>query len=141
MAVLVVAMIAHIAMNLPDLRQELRWGAARVARVTGADAIDALRLGEDKAALKAMNGLRREWLVSDAELLAADGRTLATYRRGQDEAHLESAAAEGPAAMAHSVPRSEERRVGEEGRSRWAPDHLKKKEKMDKGARGRQHAR
>src|SRR4030066_559274 len=23
-------------------------------------------------------------------------------------------------------PRSEERRVGEEGRSRWAPDHLKK---------------
>src|SRR2546427_13301231 len=24
-------------------------------------------------------------------------------------------------------PRSEERRVGEEGRSRWAPDHLKKK--------------
>src|SRR5258708_15491959 len=26
-----------------------------------------------------------------------------------------------------SVWRSEERRVGEEGRSRWAPDHLKKK--------------
>src|SRR2546425_7335379 len=26
-------------------------------------------------------------------------------------------------------PRSEERRVGEEGRSRWAPDHLKKKKK------------
>src|SRR5256885_15800620 len=25
--------------------------------------------------------------------------------------------------------RSEERRVGEEGRSRWAPDHLKKKKK------------
>jgi len=102
-AVFAVAMIAHIAMNLLDLRQDLRWSAARVARVTGADAIDALRLGDDKAALKAMNGLRGEWLVSDAELLAADGRTLATYRRGQDEAHLESAAAEGPAAMAHSM--------------------------------------
>src|SRR2546429_9770979 len=25
------------------------------------------------------------------------------------------------------LPRSGERRVGEEGRSRWAPDHLKKK--------------
>src|SRR2546421_2464439 len=35
-------------------------------------------------------------------------------------------------AMMASFPlrlhRSEERRVGEEGRSRWAPDHLKKKE-------------
>src|SRR5256885_6406892 len=28
-----------------------------------------------------------------------------------------------------SISRSEERRVGEEGRSRWAPDHLKKKKK------------
>src|SRR2546430_9188350 len=28
-----------------------------------------------------------------------------------------------------SSPRSEERRVGEEGRSRWAADHLKKKKK------------
>src|SRR3989337_3543900 len=27
------------------------------------------------------------------------------------------------------VSRSEERRVGEEGRSRWSPDHLKKKTK------------
>src|SRR5256885_16409246 len=28
--------------------------------------------------------------------------------------------------------RSEERRVGEEGRSRWSPDHLKKKKKKYK---------
>src|ERR1017187_10829514 len=28
-----------------------------------------------------------------------------------------------------TVPRSEERRVGEEGRSRWSPYHLKKKKK------------
>src|SRR2546421_10355097 len=28
--------------------------------------------------------------------------------------------------------RSEERRVGEEGRSRWAPDHLKKKKKKER---------
>src|SRR2546427_11123654 len=31
------------------------------------------------------------------------------------------------------VERSEERRVGEEGRSRWSPDHLKKKRSEDGG--------
>src|SRR5256885_16161651 len=37
-----------------------------------------------------------------------------------------------PIMIAHTsadTPRSEERRVGEEGRSRWSPDHLKKKKK------------
>jgi two-component system sensor histidine kinase/response regulator len=102
-AVFAVAMIAHIAMNLLHLRDDLMWSAARVARVTGASTIDALRFGDDKAALKAMSGLRDEWLVSDAELLAADGRTLATYSRGQNEAHLESAAAQDSLAIPHSV--------------------------------------
>jgi two-component system, sensor histidine kinase and response regulator len=98
-AVFAVAMIAHIAMNLLHLRDDLLWSAARVARVTGASTIDALRLGDDQAALKAMGGLRDEWLVSDGEVLAADGRTLATYRRGQNEARLESAAAQTAAAI------------------------------------------
>src|SRR2546421_11405841 len=31
----------------------------------------------------------------------------------------------------YQFERSEERRVGEEGRSRWAPDHLKKKKKEE----------
>jgi len=103
-AVFAVAMIAHIAMNLLHLRDDLQWSAARVARVTGASTIDALRLGDDKAALKAMSGLRDEWLVSDAEVLAADGQTLATYRRGQNEAHLESAAAQNSIAIPHVAP-------------------------------------
>src|SRR5260221_14665367 len=34
-----------------------------------------------------------------------------------------------PLVSKRSGVRSEERRVGEEGRSRWAPDHLKKKKK------------
>src|SRR2546422_11446892 len=34
-----------------------------------------------------------------------------------------------PCSTAPIRARSEERRVGEEGRSRWAPDHLKKKKK------------
>src|SRR5256885_16523155 len=40
----------------------------------------------------------------------------------------------GAARRAHDI-RSEERRGGEEGRSRWAPDHLKKKEKERGGDR------
>src|SRR5256885_7390778 len=35
-----------------------------------------------------------------------------------------------PPRRVESPARSEERRVGEEGRSRWWPDHLKKKKKM-----------
>ena len=102
-AVFAVAMIAHIAMNLLHLRDDLLWSAARVARVTGASTIDALRLRDDKAALKVMSGLRDEWLVSDAEVLGADGRTLATYRRGENEAHLEPAAAQRSDSMRHAV--------------------------------------
>src|ERR1700722_9482921 len=88
-AVFAVAMITHVAMNLLHLRDDLQWSAARVARVTGAGTIQALRLGDDKAALNAMGGLRDEWLVSDAEVLAPDGQTLATYSRGQNDVHLE----------------------------------------------------
>ena len=92
-AVFAVAMIAHIAMNLLHLRSDLQWSAARVARVTGASTIDALRLGDEKAALKAMSALRDEWLVSDAEVLAVSGKKLATYRRADSTAHLEPGAA------------------------------------------------
>src|SRR5256886_9115553 len=35
----------------------------------------------------------------------------------------------GRVVFAPGIERSEERRVGEEGRSRWSPDHLKKKKK------------
>jgi hypothetical protein len=73
-AVFAVAMIAHIALNLLHLRADLQWSAARVARVTGASTIDALRLGDDKAALKAMSALRDEWLVSDAEVTGVNGK-------------------------------------------------------------------
>ena len=95
-AVFAVAMVAHVAMNLLHLRDDLLWSAARVARVTGTATIEALRAGDDAAALKAMDGLRDEWLVSDAEVLAPDGRALAVYLRGENGARLESAAAATP---------------------------------------------
>jgi two-component system sensor histidine kinase/response regulator len=104
MAVFAVAMIAHMAMNLLHVREDLQWSAARVARITGANTIEALRRGDDEAALEAMSALRDEWLVSDADVLAANGQTLATYRRGQNEAHLESAAARNAVAIPHAAP-------------------------------------
>jgi two-component system sensor histidine kinase/response regulator len=103
-AVFAVAMIAHIAMNLLHVREDLQWSAARVARITGANTIEALRRGDDEAALTAMSALRDEWLVSDADVLAANGQTLATYRRGQNEAHLEPAAARNAVAIPHAAP-------------------------------------
>ena len=102
-AVFAVAMIAHIAMNLLHLRADLQWSAARVARVTGASTIDALRLGDDKGALKAMSALRDEWLVSRAEVLGVNGKRLASYRRGQTNAQLEPAAERNSAAIASAV--------------------------------------
>jgi two-component system sensor histidine kinase/response regulator len=98
-AVFAVAMITHIAMNLLHLRDDLQWSAARVARVTGAGTIQALRLGDEKAAVNAMGGLRDEWLVSDAEVLAPNGQRLATYSRGQNEVHLESRAVQNSLAI------------------------------------------
>src|SRR2546425_12909370 len=40
-------------------------------------------------------------------------------------------------ALAGAGTRSEERRVGEEGRSRWSPYHLKKKKKRERSGRTR----
>ena len=92
-AVFGVAMLVHVAMNLLHLRDDLQWCAARIARVTGASTIEALRTGDDKAALKAMSELRDEWLVSVAEVLLPNGQKLATYSRGQHDARLEPAGA------------------------------------------------
>jgi two-component system, sensor histidine kinase len=102
-AVFAVAMIAHIAMNLLHLRDDLLWSAERVARVTGAATIEAVRVGDDAAALKAMNGLRDEWLVSDAEVLAPNGRALAVYLRREKAARLETATVQN-SALEHAAP-------------------------------------
>ena len=101
-AVFAVAMIAYIAMNLLHLRNDLLWSAARIARVNGVAAIEALRVGDNAGALKAMNGLRDEWLVSEAEILAPNGQTLGTYRRTQNIARVEPAAEENSVALPHS---------------------------------------
>jgi two-component system sensor histidine kinase/response regulator len=103
MAAFATAMIMHLATNLLHLRDDLQWSAARVARVTGVSTIEALRLGDDKAASKAMSGLRDEWLVSDAEVLAANGQRLASYHRGQNDVHLEAAATKNALAISYTA--------------------------------------
>jgi two-component system sensor histidine kinase/response regulator len=87
-AVFAVAMLVHAGMNLLHIRDDLQWSAARVARVTGVNTIEALRLGDDKAALKAMSALRDEWLSTDAEVLGLDGQELASFHRAENEARL-----------------------------------------------------
>jgi two-component system, sensor histidine kinase and response regulator len=103
-AVFGVAMIVHAGMNLLHIRDDLQWSAARVARVTGVDTIEALRLGDGKAALKAMDALRDEWLSSDAEILGPDGQELASFHRADNEARLGRAAAPGSRAAPSGVP-------------------------------------
>jgi signal transduction histidine kinase/CheY-like chemotaxis protein len=109
-AVFAVTMIVHVAMNLLHLREDLQWCAARIARVAGLNTVEALRLGDDKAALKAMNELRDEWLVSDAEILLPNGQKLATYHRAQNEARLESAGTQSSTAIPYAGPDADSRR-------------------------------
>jgi TMAO reductase system sensor TorS len=104
MAVFAIAMIVHMATNMLHLRDDLLWSASRVARVAGADTIEALQLGDDKAALKAMRGLRDDWVVDDAEVLAPDGRKLASYRRAHNDVRLEPQTAPKTLAAATPVP-------------------------------------
>src|SRR2546430_6130584 len=54
-----------------------------------------------------------------------DGDSTATLSRSSQNSAVKRAAG-APSTTLWSM-RSEERRVGEEGRSRWAPDHSKKK--------------
>jgi two-component system, sensor histidine kinase and response regulator len=110
MAAFATAMIMHLATNLLHLRDDLQWSAARVARVTGASTIEALRLGDDKAAFMAMSGLRDEWLVSDAEVLAPNGQRLASYHRGRNDVHLEAAAMKNALAISYTAQAADPQR-------------------------------
>ena len=103
-AVFAVAMVMHCAANMLHLRDDLQWSAARVARATGVPTMQALRQGDDKAAIALMSALRDEWLVSGAEVLALNGQKLATYSREHNEAHLEAAASQDSMVMAPVPP-------------------------------------
>ena len=98
-----IAMLLHVTTNLLHLRDDLQWCAARIARVNGADTVAAMRAGDHKAALAAMRGLHDEWLVGDAQVVLPNGQALASYRRAQNDVHLEAATAQRPATATHGL--------------------------------------
>ena len=104
MAAFATAIVMHFATNLLHLRDDLQWSTARVARVTGVSTIEALRQGDDTAALKSMNGLRDEWLVSDAEVLTPEGHVLARYGRRRNEVVLGAPPAQKSSALPYLNP-------------------------------------
>jgi TMAO reductase system sensor TorS len=83
-----IAMLMHFATNLMQLREDMQLRSAALARVVGANTIEALRLGNRKAAIQTFGSLRGEPMVCMAELFLANGQRLATYRRERGDVQL-----------------------------------------------------
>ena len=91
MAAFGIALLMHIATDLFQLREGLLSRASRVARVTGASVIAQIEAGDAASAIRNLKELREEPLVSIAEIFLPNGKKVATYRRGSDDARLEPA--------------------------------------------------
>jgi len=106
MAAFAIAMVMHVATSLLHVREDLQRCATRIARVTGVSVVRALQTGDGQAAMAALNALRDEPLVNVAEVFLADGRKLATYRRGQTatDAHVELSAAQNATLTPQALP-------------------------------------
>ncbi len=85
-AAFTLAVIVPMVTNLMHSRAELRRFATRVAGVTGVNVIEALEAGDDKSAVKALQGLREEPEAGSVQIALPDGRILATYTQGPDGA-------------------------------------------------------
>src|ERR1700675_4026743 len=87
MAAFGIAMLMHVATNLLHMREDMLRCATGVARVTGALVIAQIEAGDEQSAVSALKVLRDEPLVSMAEVLLTNGKSVATYRRGEVDAH------------------------------------------------------
>jgi TMAO reductase system sensor TorS len=85
-AAFTLAVIMPMVTNVLHSRAELRRFATRVAGVTGVNVIEALEAGDDKGAVKALHALGQEPEAGSVQIALPDGRILATYRRGADDA-------------------------------------------------------
>ena len=94
MAAFAIAIVMHITTNLLHLRADLQERAAGIARTIGASTIEALRSGENAAAIEALNKLRDEPMVNVAEIYLDDGQRLATYDRAESAVLLEQPSAQ-----------------------------------------------
>jgi two-component system, sensor histidine kinase len=85
MAAFAIGLILHFTTSLTHLKDDMQRRATWIARVTGVAVIQALQAGDEPAAMRALAVLREESMVSSADIVAPDGRTLATYRRADGE--------------------------------------------------------
>ncbi len=106
MAAFTIALIMHVGTNVMHIREDLRFRATRIARVTGVDVIEALKAGDDEGALKALHALREEAMVSAVEISLPGGRRLASYRRGASGAGDAQLDPDGKRAAAAGAPAS-----------------------------------
>src|SRR3989442_13517295 len=79
--------------------------------------------------------LQAEDVIRDADVTGVQTCALPisgdpTIGQSSGSARLDEAGLKGAKAGSGRYKRSEERRVGEEGRSRWSPYHLKKKKRI-----------
>jgi two-component system sensor histidine kinase/response regulator len=81
MAAFAIAMLMHVATNLLHLRADMQQHAAGIARVAGANTIEALGQGDSVAAMSALGALREESMVDVAEVYLPDGQKIAVYDR------------------------------------------------------------
>ena len=86
MAAFSIGLILHLMTSFTHVREDMRRRATRIARVTGVTVIQAIQAGDERAAQNALAALREESMVSEADVVLPDGRTVATYRRGDDRA-------------------------------------------------------
>jgi two-component system sensor histidine kinase/response regulator len=75
------------------LRQEMLRRAALVANVTGSAVLADAAAGDAASAVKTLQGLRDDPLVSTAEVFRADGSKVGAYDRKADVAYLEPVSA------------------------------------------------
>jgi two-component system, sensor histidine kinase len=85
MAAFAIALTMHLATSVMHVRDDMRRRATRIAQVTGVNVIQSVEAGDEKAALRALDGLRDETMVSAVDILLPDGRRLGTYRRGEHD--------------------------------------------------------
>jgi two-component system sensor histidine kinase/response regulator len=88
MAAFAIAMVMHIATNLLHMRADMQQRATAIARLTGVNTIEALRMGESQGAINALSALRDESMVNVAEVYSADGQKLASYDRAANDVQL-----------------------------------------------------
>jgi two-component system sensor histidine kinase/response regulator len=85
MAAFGIALLMHVATNVLHLREDMLRRVVLAARVLGPSVIARADEGDSQAGAAAFAALREVPMVDMAEVLRADGKRVATYRRAPDD--------------------------------------------------------